>query len=153
MDNPPSNVTVTNDNPESDNNMEQDIEDDSPEDQGTICTISLCKITCTYCRQFSNTPSRVSTPGPILRGEGHCLHCFCMPCITELPPDFLRGSASPHPANNEKRYRLYRLYWQCLNDLNVWSDDEYLAKKERRTDRREIFPECIIHVGSNKNHL
>ncbi len=79
-----------------------------------------------------------------------------MPCITELPPDFLRGSASPHPANNEKRYRLYRLFWQCLNDLNVWSDDEYLAKKERRTDiydRREIFPECIIHVGSNKNQL
>ena len=93
VDNPPSNVTVTvspNDNPESDNNMEQDIEDDSPEDQGTICTILLCKITCTYCRQFSNTPSRVSTPESVsyLRGEGHCPHCFCMPCITELPPDF-----------------------------------------------------------------
>ncbi len=66
-----------------------------------------------------------------------------MPFKIELPPDFLRGSASPDPAKDEKRYRLYQLFWQCLNDLNVLSDDEYLEMKERCTDmydRREIFP-------------
>ena len=40
---------------------------------------------------------------PVLRGRNYCHHCFCSPCVIALPPDFLRGSCSPHPANAEKR--------------------------------------------------
>ncbi len=68
-------------------------------------------------------------------------HC---PCVTQLRPDFLRGSCGPHPANDEKRHRLYK---RLLSDLRVWVDDEYLERKERRTaiqDRREIIPKCVI---------
>jgi len=74
---------------------------------------------------------------PVLQGENHCPHCLCTPCIIVLPLDFLRGSCSPHPANNEKRYRLYRLFWGVLKDLGVWTDEEYLQRKARRTARND----------------
>ena len=86
---------------------------------------------------------------PVLRGQNFCRYCFCSPCVIELPPDFLRGYCSPHPGNDEKRYRLYRLFWGLLNTLGVWRDDEYLQMKSSRTsvdDRREIIPKCIINV-------
>ena len=84
---------------------------------------------------------------PTLRGD--CPHCLCAPCVIALPPDFLRGCCGPHPANDEKRYRLYRLFWRLLKDLGVWRDEEYMKRKEERTardDRREIIPLCIIEV-------
>lgn len=87
---------------------------------------------------------------PVLRGENHCPHCLCSPCVIQLPPDFLRGSCGPHPANDEKRHCLYKMYWKVLKDLGVWGDEEYLKKKEARTsrdDRREIIPKCIITVS------
>ena len=40
----------------------------------------------------------------------HCPHCFCAPCVT---PTFLQGLCDPHPANAEKRHRLYKLFWRC----------------------------------------
>ena len=66
-----------------------------------------------------------------------------------LPPDFLRGSSGPHPANDEKRHRLYRLFWRLLKDLGLWRDDEYIQRKELRTtrdDKRDIIPKCVIMV-------
>ncbi len=80
---------------------------------------------------------------PVLRGEGHCPHRLCAPVIA-LPPDFLQGSCSPHPANDEKRYRLYRLHWRVLNDLNLWCDDEYLQRNQAHipqyTTKGKYFP-------------
>ena len=90
---------------------------------------------------------------PVLRGHNFCRYCLCSPCVIELPPDFLRGYCSPHPANDEKRHRLYRLFWALLNTLGVWRDDEYLQMKESRTsidDRREIIPKCIITVSTKQ---
>ena len=86
---------------------------------------------------------------PVHRGPNHCLNCLCAPCIIEQPPDFLRGSCDPHPANAEKRHMLYKKFWQCLNTLGVWRDEEYIRKKELRTardDRRDIMPDCVIYV-------
>ena len=86
---------------------------------------------------------------PVFRGFNQCPHCFCEPCVISLPPDFLRGSCSPHPANDEKRHRLYRMFWRLLKDLGLWADEEYLARKEARTvrdDKREIMPRCVITV-------
>ena len=86
---------------------------------------------------------------PVLRGNGHCPHCLCAPCVVQQPPDFLRGCCGAHPANDEKRYRLYRLWWRSLKDLGVWKDEEYLTRKAQRTvrhDRREIIPSCVIKV-------
>jgi hypothetical protein len=88
---------------------------------------------------------------PVLRGLDHCRYCLCAPCVIQLPPDFLRGSASPHPANDEKRYRLYRLFWKLLSDVGLWCDDEYLQRKEARTvihDKRDIIPNCVITVST-----
>jgi len=85
----------------------------------------------------------------VLRGPNHCSHCLCAPCVVDMPPDFLKGSCDAHPANAEKRHRLYRMFWRLLNDLCVWQDPEYLRRKERRTvrdDRRDILPPCIIQV-------
>jgi len=68
-----------------------------------------------------------------------------------LPPDFLRGACGPHPANKEKRHRLYRKFWRLLKDLGVWRDREYLMRKAAKTsreDRREIIPDCVIKVSS-----
>ncbi len=69
--------------------------------------------------------------------------------MIQLPPDFLRGSCGRHPANEGKRDRLYRMFWKLLRDLQVWVDDEYLERKERRTGRhgkREMIPRCVITV-------
>ena len=34
-----------------------------------------------------------------------------VPCIILRPPDYLRGMCGPHPANDEKRHRLYIKFW------------------------------------------
>ena len=86
---------------------------------------------------------------PILRGPHQCPKCYCDPCVITRPPNFLRGSCDPHEANGEKRHRLYRKFWRCLNGLGVWRDEEYLRKKEGRTvrdDRRDIMPDCVLEV-------
>ena len=84
---------------------------------------------------------------PVLRGPDHCHYCLCAPCVIQLPPDFLRGSASPHAANDEKRYRLYRFFWKLLSDVGLWCNEEYLRRKEGRTDiydKREIMPKYVL---------
>ena len=86
---------------------------------------------------------------PCTCGDNHCPHCLCDPCVIQIPPDFLVGSAGPHPANVEKRHVLYTKFWTLLQDLCVWND-EYLHRKERRTtrdDRKEIMPNCVLKVG------
>ena len=92
---------------------------------------------------------------PELRGEDYCQHCLCSPCLVTSPPDYLRGRCNAHPANNEKRHRLYRLFWKTLRDVGVWKDEEYLLRKETRTsryDKREIIPSCIIEVKKNNSY-
>ena len=89
---------------------------------------------------------------PRLRGQGFCRCCLCSPCVIVLPPDFLRGSCSPHPANDEKRYVLYRKIWGLLNDVGLWKDDDYLSRKEEKTardDKRDVMPDCVIKVINN----
>ncbi len=69
-----------------------------------------------------------------------------------LPPDFLCGACGPHPANDEKRYRLYQSFWGLLNTLGVWRDEEYLQRKEQRTvreDKRDIIPKCVVTVSND----
>ena len=86
---------------------------------------------------------------PLLRGNNHCPDCLCNPCVIANPPDFLRGSCSPHPANDGKRYRLYRFFWSLLRDLGIWSDKKYLQRKQEHTvrdDHRDIMLKCIIKV-------
>ena len=86
---------------------------------------------------------------PELRGQNHCPFCLCTPCVIALPPDFLKGSCDAHPANDEKRYQLYRKFWGLLSSLGVWRDPEYLQRKEMRTvrdDRRDIMPDCVLKV-------
>jgi hypothetical protein len=105
---------------------------------------------------FPSQPNgyRQSRDYPVIRGQNFCRYCLCSPCVIDLPPDFLGRYCSPHPANDEKRYRLYRLFWGLLNSLGVWRDDEYLQKKESRTsidDRRETIPKCIITVSRQQN--
>ena len=71
--------------------------------------------------------------------------------MIDLSPDFLMGACSPHAANDEKRHRLYRLFWKLLKDLGVWRDELYLQRKSERTvigDRRDIIPVCIITVNA-----
>ena len=95
---------------------------------------------------------RNSSNAPLLLGPSHCPQCLCSPCVIEQPPDFLAGSAGPHPANDYKRHRLYKMFWRLLKDLGVWKTEEYLMRKEgrtRRADRREIMPGCIIKVRSS----
>ena len=95
---------------------------------------------------------RQSSSCPILRGRNNCPNCLCSPCVIALPPDFLRGACGPHPANDEKRYRLYKAFWKLLNTLGVFQDEEYLLRKERRTiraDKREIIPKCVITVSKD----
>ena len=86
---------------------------------------------------------------PKLNGPNRCPHCLCTPCIIDMPPEYLRGSASPHDANDEKRYMLYRKFWRTLKTLGLWQAEEYLSRKELRTvrdDRRDIIPDCVIRV-------
>ena len=95
---------------------------------------------------------RQSRNCPVLRGRNSCPYCLCSPCVIALPPDFLRGACGPHPANDEKRYRLYRSFWGLLNTLGVWRDEEYLQRKEQRTvrgDKRDIIPKCVITVSND----
>ena len=90
-----------------------------------------------------------STQVPQLRGENHCPYCLCAPCLIEQPPDFLVGSAGPHPANDEKRHMLYTKFWRLLADLCVWKDEEYIRRKQARTtrdDKREVMPKCVQQV-------
>ena len=66
-----------------------------------------------------------------------------------MPPDFLHGSCDPHPANDEKRHRLYRLFWSLMSDIGYFRDPEYVSMKETRTvsdDTREILPRCVLEV-------
>ena len=68
------------------------------------------------------------------------------------PPDFFKGSCDPHPANAEKRHRIYRLFWGLLNDFCVFRDLECLRRRESQTvrvDQREILPTCILKVYNN----
>ena len=99
--------------------------------------------------QFHPRGYKQSNTYPVLRAENHCCHCLCKPCVVAFPPDFLRGSCSPHPANSEVRYVLYRKFWGLLKDLGVWKDEEYLSRKQQRTvrdDRRDVMPNCVIEV-------
>ena len=92
---------------------------------------------------------RLNSQCPVLRGENHCQHCLCAPCVITMPPDFLQGSCDPHPANDEKRHRLYRLFWGLMSDVGYFRDPEYLRRKQTRTvcdDNREILPLCVIEV-------
>ena len=76
-------------------------------------------------------------------------HCFCGPCIVEMPPDFLVGSSTPHARNREQRYKLYRKFWQTLKQLGLWQHPSYKRRKTEKTaedDPREIFPDCILQV-------
>ena len=87
----------------------------------------------------------------MLQGPDYCHYCLCAPCVLQLPPDFLRGSASPHAANDGKRYRLYHFFWKVLSDVGLWHDEEYLRRKEGRTvihDKREIMPKCVVTVST-----
>ena len=96
-----------------------------------------------------------STQYPVLCGTRMCQHCLCNLCVIKMRPEFLQGFCSPHPANDEKWYRLYRLFWRMLNDLGLWKDEEYLTRKEARTvrhDKRDIMPSCVIKVGLNFIH-
>ena len=98
---------------------------------------------------------RQSCNCPVLRGRNSCPHCLCSPCVITLPPDFLRGACGPHPANDEKRYKLYRSFWGLLNSLGVWRDEEYLQRKEQRTvraDKRDIIPKCVITVSNHSKY-
>ena len=64
----------------------------------------------------------------------------------------LRGSCSPHPANDEKRYVLYKKFWGLLNDVGLWKDNDYLSRKEEKTvrdDKRDVMPDCVIKVIIN----
>ena len=107
-------------------------------------------IKCKCCTVYRHPRGYRKSPRyPMLRGENHCPHCLCAPCVIALPPDFLKGSCDAHPANAEKRHRLYRMFWGLLTELCFFKDPEYLRGKERRTvrdDRREILPTCVIQV-------
>ena len=107
----------------------------------------------TACRLFPSHPRgyRENPQYPVLRGPDHCHYCLCAPCVIQLLPDFLRGSASPHPANDDKRYRLYHFFWKLLSDVGLWHDEEYLRRKEGRTvihDKRDIIPKCVVTVST-----
>ena len=92
---------------------------------------------------------RLNPQCPVLRGGNHCKHCLCAPCVIIMPPDFLQGSCDPHPPNDEKRHRLYRLFRGLMSDIGYFRDHEYLRRKQTRTvcdDNREILPRCVIEV-------
>ena len=74
--------------------------------------------------------------GTVLRGHNHCL---CTLCAIHLPPDFLKASASPNPANNEKRHQVYTLH-RLPNDLGLWRDKEYLGKESHL---------CVITISAH----
>ena len=89
---------------------------------------------------------------PSLGGEEEhppCPHCFCGPCVIEMPPDFLMGSSAPHERNREQRYKLYQKFWRLMGELGLWKHAPYKRRKTQKTaedDPREILPECIVKV-------
>ena len=89
---------------------------------------------------------------PSLGGEEEhppCPHCFCGPCVIEMPPDFLMGSSAPHERNREQRYKLYQKFWRLMGGLGLWKHASYKRRKTQKTaedDPREILPECIVKV-------
>ena len=86
---------------------------------------------------------------PVLHGLNACGECLCAPCVIVAPPSYLKGSCGPHPANDNKSWELYNIFWGTLKDLGLWKAEEYLRKKtesSRVADRREIIPKCIIQV-------
>ena len=107
-------------------------------------------IKCKCCTVYRHLRGYRKSPRyPMLRGENHCPHCLCAPCVIDVPPDFPKGSCDAHPANAEKRHRLYRMFWGLVTELCLFKDPEYLCRKERKTvrdDRREILPTCVIQV-------
>ena len=125
--------------------------------QGTACKYYIRKRNCSDDLSFSVFYVQEHPFGywetaqyPRLQGPSHCPHCLCAPCIIAMPPDYLRGSASPHDANDEKRHVLYRKFWQTLKGLGLWQDQEYLRRKEQwttRDDKRDIIPDCVTQVG------
>ena len=53
--------------------------------------------------------------------------------ILAIHPDFLRALCSPHPANAEKRHRLYYKFWGLAARL-VCVARQNVSTKERRED-------------------
>ena len=129
-----------------------DENDESQAIYGRVLENVIVIISCTII-DFPNHPRgyRSSPHVPVLRvDDDHCLHCLCALCIIDVPPDFLRGWCGPHPTNDEKRHRLYRLFWSTLKDFGVWRDDEYLQRKQEWTtigDRHDIMPDCVVVVS------
>ena len=89
----------------------------------TTCNI-LYRYKQFYCHnvsveRFRNHPRgyRQNPHFSVLRGQNFCPYCLCSPCVIALPPDFLRRSSSQHPANDEKRNRLYRLFLEIAERL------------------------------------
>ena len=129
--------------------------EDAPGEQGKCKLFSLgIQLTIVHRAKGVYTPKGIyevssTVCAELRREEDHCPHCLCSPCVIVLPLDFLKGSCDPHPANDEKRHRLYRMFWRLLVSLGLWNDPEYILRKEIRTvrdERREILPECVTQV-------
>ena len=60
--------------------------------------------------------------------------------MIEQPPDFLVGSCGPHPANDNKRHRLYRMFWRLHS---------HLAPARFRHVHRLALAPCQKHKNSN----
>ena len=87
----------------------------------------------------------------MLGGSDACHHCFYSPCVVHSPPAFLVGSFATHLANNSKRFKLFRQFWQLLRDIGIWQHPQHLANKTKittRDDPHEILPLCIIQVST-----
>ena len=86
---------------------------------------------------FCNTEPEANNPRgyknaqhvSVLHGLNACGECLCAPCVIAAPPSYLKGSCGPHPANDNKRWELYKKFWGTLKDLGVWKAEEYLQKK------------------------
>lgn len=79
-----------------------------------------------------------------------CPHCLCGPCIewrSHRISSFVLFMRNVH----EKRYRLYRKFWQLWTILGFgfWHHPTYLLRKQTRAilhEEREITPQCIQDV-------
>ena len=49
-----------------------------------------------FVAQCTHSPGAIKDHHPVLQGDGHCQHCFCAPCVINLPPDFLKGLCNPN---------------------------------------------------------
>ena len=75
--------------------------------------------------------------------------CVVLVLCKYVLPDFLVGSCSPHEQNWEKRYKLYKKFWQLLKQLCLWEYPLYKRRKCEVTandDPQEILPKCIVDV-------